>query len=133
VTETGFSLRFDARHGVLLVTAGEWLTSEIFEDMFDAVVRFRTARGPSSLILDLSCVERFDLPRKILLGNAEAMVAIPPEMSRVVVAQRPDIFDAMRLAQSVRARTKGPLILVRTLAEAYAVFSASEADFSGIM
>jgi len=131
--DSEFQAQFDARHRVLLVTAGKRITRELYLGMYDAVQRFCAVEGPCSMILDLSAVTEFNLPFEFLREIAAMEPAVPGPMLRIAVAPQPAIFGSARVVETLRSETTGPVTVVRALDEAFAaVGGAKPADFTAL-
>jgi hypothetical protein len=129
MTDGDYGLRFDAKHRVLLITFGKRVTDTIYMSGYDAVKRFVAARGPYSLIVDFSPVEDFGLSSKFVREIGAMTPASPAGMARIVVAPQPAVYGVSRIVETLRAETVAAIKVVRTLAEAYASFVASDSDF----
>src|SRR5215469_13872110 len=107
--EAEFQAQFDARHRVLLVTAGALMTRAIHQRIYDAVKRFVAAQGPCSLILDLAAVSDFALSFEFLREIAEKEPVVPAPMRRIVVAPQPAVFGSVRIIETLRSETAAPV------------------------
>jgi hypothetical protein len=132
MTDGDYDLRFDAKHRVLLITFGKRVTDTIYMTGYDAVKHFVAARGPYSLIVDFSLVEDFGLSNKLVREIADMTPASPAGMGRVVVAPQPAAYGVSRIVETLRSETVAAIKVVRTIAEAYAGFGASAADFAPV-
>ena len=96
-----FTLRFDSKDRVLLVTLGKVVTEAIVREIHPVVVRFVDAQGPCSLIGDFTAVESSELSAQSMRALAEMIPAIPdtPGSLRVFIAPRAAIYGLIRMFQ----------------------------------
>lgn len=127
--EAEFHAQFDARHRVLLVTAGPRVSREIYLRVYAAVKRFAAQEGACSMILDLSGVTDFQVPLEFLREIAAMEPAVPAAMQRIAVAPQPAIFGSARVVETLRSETTAPIAVVRSLAEAMLAVGSSPTDF----
>jgi hypothetical protein len=132
MTDGDFSLRFDAKDSVLLITMGTRLTKTIYMAAYDMVKRFVAARERCSVILDMCAVTDFDLSTDFLREIGDMKPAVPVGMSRVAVAVQPAIYGSARLVQALRSGTPAPIAVVHVIDEAYKFFGAAAADFVAV-
>ena len=120
------------RQRLILIDVGKILNANIYLDVYDASVRFIASRGPCSLILDLSRVEHCNISSKFAFAIATRKSAIPPSMSRLVVAPQPQVYEVCRSVEHLRSSTPAPIIVVRQTGDAFAHFAVSRSDFREI-
>ena len=129
-----FTLRFDSKHRVLLVTLGKVVTEAIVREIHSVVVRFVDAQGPCSLIGDFTAVESSELSAQSMRSLAEMIPAIPdtPGSLRVFIAPRAAIYGLIRMFQILQGQ-KGPDIhVVHSTQEAYELLGLKSPEFGDV-
>jgi hypothetical protein len=121
---------YAAKQRILLVQAGPVVNEHTYLQGYDAITRFICSRGPCSMIFDLSAVEEFNISAKFTSTVARRKPAIPPGMSRLVVAPQERIYDLWHSVEVLRSPTTAPFRLVARMEEALAHFHVSRWAFS---
>jgi len=127
-----YSFQSDLENRVILVTLGRVVTEESLLAAYEAVGRFIAAQGPYAGIMDLSAVEKLQIPAKFVWHLAHRAPMIPDGMARVVVAPRPAIYGMSRMFQILRDDQSRHLEIVRTLDEALKFLGRESAQFRTI-
>jgi hypothetical protein len=115
---------------LVLARVGKTLSQSIYMDLYNAMKRYQHAKGPASMILDLSGVEHLAIGSSFVRSIADMEPAVPAGMARYVVAPQPALFGLARMVQTLRSLTCAPLEVVRSLGEAHGAFGVAGHDFS---
>jgi hypothetical protein len=126
-----YTLQFDPKHRVLLITLGKVVTEASASAAYAAVERFIAAEGPCSGIADLSAVERADVHGYFVRSLASRPRAIPAGMPLILVAPGIVVYGLSRMYQLLRDETEGYRI-VHTREEAFALLSVEPRDFMAV-
>jgi|SRR6185312_6741520 hypothetical protein len=127
-----YELLYAPAKRILMMVAGAAFDREIYIDGYDNIDRFVAARGPVSLILDLSSVEHFDISVDFARVISVMKPAIPYDMARYVVAPQPLVYGVCRMVQTLRSTTRGQIEVTRKIDEAYADLKVQASDFERI-
>ena len=125
----GFTLQFDRKHHVLLITYGKVATPASALIAYNSVERFVSAEGPCSVLADLSAIEDVDVPGDFVRSLAWMPTVNPPGLQRVVVAPRGDVYGLSRMFQLYRDKVSSDVHVVRTLEEACSLLGLEEPEF----
>ena len=123
-----FTLRFDSRAQVLMITFGKTVTDDTFMAGFAAVRNFVAEYGPHHGITDFSGVESFDLTAGLLNQLGSMAPAFPIVMRRIVVATTAASYSSARIVQTLRLGSFAPIEIAGSADEAFAMLGTSRAD-----
>ena len=126
------SFIYASRQRVLLITARPVVDETIYLEAYDTTVRFVEARGPCSMILDLSAVANFGISPKFATIVGMRKSAVPPGMSRFVVAPQDNVYEICSRVEHLRSSTAAPINLVRHIDQAFAHFGVTRSDFAEV-
>jgi len=115
-----------------MIVVGATLTDEIYMQQYRAAQGCIARFGPSPIILDMSCVEKFELSYPFLLKIGEMTPAIPPPMARYVVAPQPVVYGAARIVETLRSMGNAPIRLVREIEGIFESLGVTGSDFAPI-
>jgi hypothetical protein len=126
-----YELAYDSKNRVLLITMGRTVTKASAAAAQTAVQRFMEARGPYSIIADLSAIEEEDVPGYFVRSLAGAPSAIASGYWLILVAPQTQIYGLSRMFHLWRDEAANYKI-VRTLEEGYALLAVKAEDFQVI-
>jgi len=120
---------YAAKRRLLLVRIKQVLNDAIYNDTYRSVQELATSLKPTSLIIDLSAVKKFDLSYPFLIQVGELKPAMRP-MPRYVVAPDPAVYNANHIIETLRTASKAPITTVHHIREIYERFGVAESDFA---
>lgn len=109
------------------------LTDSGLEQWYRVVSTYVDQINPQGGIADLSGVTSFEVSNHMVRSLAALPPAFPGvDRPRVIVAPPAHIFGVARMFQILGERTRPMLLVVRTIAEAYAVLDVRECSFQPV-
>lgn len=126
-----FRLLFDRARRVIVARFGHTMDGPSLHSMRAAVKAFVTREGDCPAIVDFTAVTEANVPGSFIADLARAGPVIVGE-KRILVAPRPEIFGMSRMYELNQPETSDRTLVVRTLAEAYALLGVDTLDLEEI-
>ncbi len=126
-----FRLLFDRARRVIVIRFGAAMDEPSIKRMRAAVKAFVEREGDCPAIVDFTAVTEANVAGRFVAELARAGPVIIGE-KRVLVAPRPEIFGLSRMYELNQPETGDRTLVVRTLAEAYAVVGVATLDLEKI-
>jgi hypothetical protein len=123
-----FTLGYDRKHNLLLITFDGTLIQEDHRAMIAAVRAFIARHGLAHAIVDFTTVAEFKLDAAYLADFARSRSVLVGQ-KRVYVAPTDEIFGMLRLFEMHQSATGDVPLVVRTLAEACEHLGIDAPDF----
>ena len=128
-----FTLEFDRKHNVVLITIGKVVTDESALAAASAVRTFVAGHDPCSAIADLTAVEKIDASTSFVKYLAARPPAIRGGSMVILVARRDETYGMSRMFQAIRGGVEDCFHVVHAMDEAYGLLGIESLDLQPVI